>query len=52
VDIPSTDGNGLSHWTLFNPGTPSDQKVPEGGATAVLLGGGLVGLALLRRRMA
>jgi hypothetical protein len=39
---------GLSGWTLFGPGgTP---HVPDGGATAALLGLGLVGLAGLRAR--
>lgn len=42
------NGNGLSHISLFNqlPGG----SVPDGGATIVLLGGAICGLAFLRRR--
>jgi hypothetical protein len=35
----------MTGWTLLNPGT----SVPEGGATLILLGASLGGLALLRR---
>ena len=40
-------GNGLSHWAAF---TPTTKKVPDGGATVVLLGLGLVGMSFLARR--
>lgn len=39
---------GLSGWTLFGPG--SGGHVPDGGATAALLGLGLAGLAGLRAK--
>jgi protein with PEP-CTERM/exosortase system signal len=39
---------GLSHYTFFGPGGGS---VPDGGATASLLGVALFGLGLLRRRL-
>ena len=38
---------GLSHWSLFGGGTP---VVPDGGATAALLGLGLAGLAGIRAK--
>jgi hypothetical protein len=40
------NGNGISHVTLYNPGT----SVPDGGFTLMLLGGALVGLEGLRRK--
>jgi VPDSG-CTERM motif len=40
---------GLSGWTLFGPGG-SGGHVPDGGATAALLGLGLAGVAGLRAR--
>ncbi|MEO6004941.1 MAG: VPDSG-CTERM sorting domain-containing protein [Opitutus sp.] len=40
-------GNGLSHWVAF---TPTTTKVPDGGATVVLLGLGLVGMSFIARR--
>jgi hypothetical protein len=42
-----TGGPGLSHYTLFNATTTT---VPDGGATAALLGLSMVGLGMLRRR--
>jgi len=50
VDIPNNfNGSqyGLSHYSLFNPGT----SVPDGGATLMLLGGALAGLETLRRKL-
>jgi hypothetical protein len=41
----------LSHDTLFTGGRPPE-RVPEGGATAAMLGSALIGLTLLRRRLA
>lgn len=38
---------GLSHWSLYNPTT----SVPDGGMTLMLLGGVLVGLEGLRRKL-
>ena len=38
-------GQGMSHYTLFNP-----TSVPDGGMTLILLGGALVGLEALRRK--
>ena len=40
---PSTKQYGLSHYSLY-------RSVPDGGATLVLLGGALMGLAALRRK--
>jgi hypothetical protein len=40
--------NGLSGYTLFNPGTT---RVPDGGATVALLGAGLLGLGMMRRKI-
>lgn len=56
VDIPSSydlpggqDGaQGLSHYSLFNP---YQQDTPDGGATLMLLGGALIGMGALRRRL-
>ncbi len=45
-----TNGNGLSHISLFNP-TGGGPTVPDSGATIALLGGTLLGLAFLRRRL-
>lgn len=48
ITIPATAGGyGLSGWTLFTPG--SGQSVPDGGATAALLGIALGGLGAIRR---
>ncbi len=50
VNIPSlgpADKYGLSHYSLYNFKPPT---VPDGGATLMLLGGALVGLAALRRK--
>lgn len=44
-----TNGNGLSHISLFNQ-TGESPRVPEGGATVTLLGGALALLTLVRRR--
>jgi hypothetical protein len=46
LDVPGGQGDGLSHWIAFNPGS----KVPDGGATVVLLGLGLVGMSFIARR--
>lgn len=48
VTIPLAGSNsaGLSNWTLYNP-----TSVPEGGMTLILLGGALLGLETLRRRI-
>jgi hypothetical protein len=48
VEIPDSlgIGLGLSHWTLFGPGTPG---VPDGGTTAMLLGAALGSLGMARR---
>lgn len=49
ITLPGTlGGNGLSHYTLFNPG---GTFVPDGGTTLSLLGLGMLGLGYLRRRM-
>jgi hypothetical protein len=49
ITIPATGGQyGLSGWTLF---TPDGGNVPDGGATASLLGAALMGLAVLRARL-
>jgi hypothetical protein len=40
---PSDKGYGISGFTAFN-------TVPDGGATAALLGLGILGLGMLRRR--
>lgn len=45
----SAEGHGLSGFTLFNRG---ERDLPDGGATALLLGAGLIGLGILRRRLA
>lgn len=54
VDIPATldngQGNGLSHYILFNP--TGATGVPDGGTTAGLLGLAMLGLGYVRRRMA
>jgi hypothetical protein len=47
-DLPGTlGGNGLSHEVFFNAST---RQVPDGGATVVLLGLGLVGMSFIARR--
>ena len=46
-----TNGNGLSHVSLFNP-TGGGPSVPDGGSTAALLGGVVACLMFLRRRFA
>lgn len=43
----TTFGGGLSHLSFYN----ELQRVPDAGATAILLGSGLMGLAALRRRI-
>jgi hypothetical protein len=43
---PSGRGLGLSGYSLFNPGTT---RVPDGGASLILLGAGLGALGLIRR---
>ena len=55
VEVPSSyvypvtnTGGGLSHIALFNY-EPRD--VPDGGATLMLLGGALVGIGALRRKL-
>lgn len=44
-------GHGLSHIALFGPGTPPPPppRVPEGGATLMMVGFGLAGVGMLRR---
>ncbi|MBM4143029.1 MAG: VPDSG-CTERM sorting domain-containing protein [Lentisphaerae bacterium] len=37
-------GYGISHWSLFNP-----HSTPDGGATAMLLGVAMLGLAAIKR---
>lgn len=44
-----TNGNGLSHITLFNQ-TGDGSRVPDGGMTVALLGGTFAFLAIVRRR--
>jgi hypothetical protein len=44
------NGNGESHYTLYDP-TPSGKTVPDGSSTVGLLGLGLTGLSLIRRKM-
>ena len=48
---PST---GISHYVLFNPSKPNGEPngVPDGGATALLLGVALVGVGIFRMRLA
>lgn len=49
-DFPNSAPNtqlGLSHVTFFTPGSTN---VPDGGATAALLGLGILGLAAIRRK--
>ena len=49
ITIPlSASGYGLSGWMLFGPGVPG---VPDGGATAMLLGAALVALGVVRRHL-
>lgn len=55
----NTDGYGLSHWTAWKSGTIDEQctngtceTVPDGGMTLLLLGVAMLGLAVLRRRLA
>jgi hypothetical protein len=45
ITIPGNDGHDLSGWTLFGPGG----QVPDGGTTAMLLGGAFGALGLARR---
>lgn len=45
---PDLAGGGLSGVTVFGGSTPP--SVPDGGSSALLLGAGLVGVGLLRRR--
>jgi hypothetical protein len=48
VDVPlDGPGGGQSHYSLYNPG----ESVPDGGATAGLLGLAMLGLGYLRRRI-
>ena len=48
ITIPQTFGeNRLSGWTLFGPGIAG--AVPDGGATAMLLGAALGALGVIRR---
>jgi hypothetical protein len=44
----SAPGGGLSHYSLYNPGTTT---VPDGGATLGLLGLAMLGVGYLRSRM-
>jgi hypothetical protein len=48
--VENTSGTryGITHWTLLNPTGPV--SVPDGGATAVLLGLSMLGLGVARRR--
>jgi hypothetical protein len=47
-DVPANmgQGGGLSHWQGFGR-----TSVPDGGATVALLGVGLVGLGMMRRKL-
>jgi hypothetical protein len=51
VQVPATDPRKNTHnrYLLFNDITPGT-RVPDGGSTAILLGLGIVGAGLLRRR--
>jgi hypothetical protein len=50
IDLSLTaDDLGLSGWVLFDPSSSSNQSVPDGGPTALLLGIGLLGGGLARR---
>jgi hypothetical protein len=50
IDLSLTaDGLNLSGWVLFNPSSNSNQSVPDGGPTALLLGIGLLGVCLTCR---
>ena len=50
VEIPTGEGDdGLSHWSLYNPG--NGNGVPDGGTSFALLGLALGGLTLLRRKL-
>lgn len=44
--LPDSQGYQISHYSLYNP-----TSVPEGGMTLMLLGGALLGLETLRRRL-
>src|SRR5438094_105095 len=49
IDIPADwNGYGLSGWTLFTAGAPPG-SLPDGGATAMLLGAALGALGMVRR---
>ena len=49
IDIPADwNGYGLSGWTLFTAGAPPG-SLPDGGATAMLLGAALGVLGMVRR---
>lgn len=50
LDEVELDESALSHISLFNRG--GDITVPDGGATALLLGAAMAGFAALRRRLA
>ncbi len=48
----TSGGNGQSHYTLFNRSTvPDPIPTADGGATVALLGSGLLGLAMVRRKI-
>lgn len=50
IDLALTaDGLNLSGWVLLNPSSSSNQSVPDGGPTALLLGIGFFGVCLVRR---
>ena len=48
TNFNGTTGSGLSHWSLYNA---TGTSVPDGGATAGLLGLAMVGLGVIRRRI-
>lgn len=52
-DLPLNLGQagGQSHYSLYNPTSTPGTSVPDGGATILLLGGAMTGVAFLARRI-